>query len=93
MTDYVNVSDNDDSERSDDDKIYAATAVLCCTRFRSPVYFRKRWDSHYLANLAIRERSFKREYRTEPREFDILYDLLSPRLEVNQEMARLAMSN
>ena len=33
---------------------------------RNSALFRKRWDSHYLVNLAVNERSFVSEYRVDP---------------------------
>ncbi len=92
MSEYVNMSDSDDSDNSDDEVIFAVASALCLTKFQGPAEFRKRWDCEYLVNLAIRERSFKRENRMEPREFDILHELFAPRLTVNQGMARLAIS-
>ncbi len=92
ISEYINMSDSDDSESSDDEVMFAVAPALCLTKFRAPAEFRKRWDCKYLVNLAIRERSFKRENRMEPREFTSLHELLVPRLTVNQEMARLAMS-
>ena len=50
-------------------------------RFRSTSFYRKRWDSAYLRNLAERENSFVAEYRLVPRQFDILHEMISPLLE------------
>ena len=57
---------------------------------RSPSLFRKRWDDHYLGNLDVYEDSFVKEYRLNPKAFDILLELLLPRLSVNgMEMQRI----
>ena len=61
-------------------------------RFRSPSFFRERWNCEYLRNLAINEGSFVDEYRLDPGGFDHLLQLLMPALATDQAMAELAMS-
>ena len=57
---------------------------------RSPSLFRKRWDDHYLVNIAVNEDSFVKEHRLNPKAFDILLELLLPRSSVNDKMAEMA---
>ena len=59
---------------------------------RSPSQFRKRWDDQYPVNLAVNEDSLVKEYRLDPKAFDILLELLLPSLTVNEEMAARAMA-
>jgi hypothetical protein len=47
-------------------------------RSRSASFYRKRWDSAYLRDLAERENSFVSEYRLGPKQFDILHEIISP---------------
>jgi hypothetical protein len=44
MSEYVNMSDSDDLDSSDDEVMFAVASALCLTKFRGPVEFRKRWD-------------------------------------------------
>ena len=60
---------------------------------RTSSYFRKRWDSVYLRDLAEKENSFISEYRLSPKLFDTLHEMLFDSLTVNNEMAARAMSN
>jgi hypothetical protein len=60
-------------------------------RFKSPSFFRERWNSEYLRNLAICEGSFVDEYRLDPGGFDHLLQLLMPSLSVNEVLASNAM--
>lgn len=59
---------------------------------RSSAFFRKRWDSEYLMNLAIQENTFVSEYRLDPGGFQILVDMLRPALDVNEDMAGRSMA-
>ena len=46
--------------------VVAVLAIHAAQKVRSPSIFRKRWDSEYLVDLAIRENSFITEYRLNP---------------------------
>ena len=48
-------------------------------------------NSDYLINLASKENSFIKEYRLDPSGFDYLVSLLQPALEIDSNMASLAM--
>lgn len=87
----MNDSSSEESDESDDNLLLVST-LISCVKFRRPSEYRKRWDSEYLVNLAIRENSFKREYRMDPSAFDTLHEILYDKLNKNQDMARLAMS-
>jgi hypothetical protein len=67
--------------------IIAVSAVAVSGKTHSPALFRKRWDSEYLVNLAVRENSFVTEYRLNPSSFSLLHEILYDQLEVNSEMA------
>lgn len=55
---------------------------------RESKFFRRRWDSDYLVDLAEKEGSFVSEYRVDPQGFDILVQLLEPALRRNTIMAK-----
>ena len=58
----INYSKFDKFEDPDEE---LGVASLYCdeTKYRSSAWYRKRWDSEYLVNLAISEGSFTTEYR------------------------------
>jgi len=60
-------------------------------KMRMEHIFRKRWDSDYLRDLAIREGTFLSEYRLDPSSFDLLLQMLSPRISVDEKMECVAM--
>ena len=57
--------------------------LLCkIKRFKSPSFYRERWNCEYLRNLAVQEGSFVAEYRLDPGGFDELVSILEPHLQV-----------
>ena len=56
--------------------------LLKIKRFKSPSFYRERWNSEYLRNLAVQEGSFVAEYRLDPVGFDELVSILEPSLQV-----------
>ncbi len=76
----------------DEEEEMMAIIAFKYKRFKSPSFFRERWRSEYLRNLAINEGSFVDEYRLDPGGFDHLLQMLMPDLNTNQDMADLSMS-
>ena len=71
--------DFDDNASSSDDGVdeWIISYLICDeTVVRGPPLYRKRWDSHYLIDLATRKGSFLAEMRLSPREFEIIHELL-----------------
>ena len=56
--------------------------LLKIKRFKSPSFYRERWNCEYLRNLAVQEGSFVAEYRLDPVGFDELVSILEPSLQV-----------
>lgn len=73
-----------------DDQV--ACAIVLEDARRDSKLFRRRWDSEYLVDLAVKERSFVAEYRVDPGGFDILTELLSQDLSRNETQARNSLS-
>ena len=48
---------------------------------RSAPFYRKRWDTAYLRDLAEREFFVVAEYRLDPRQFDNLHEMISPMID------------
>jgi hypothetical protein len=67
--------------------------IIASLFVRQPSLWRKQWECDYLRNLADAERSFLGEYRMDPASFDILLQLLYPRLDVEMRMARVSMAH
>lgn len=86
------INADDDSESSDDDDILAAFVVVVEDVRRDVKLWRRRWDSSYLVDLAIREGSFVSEYRVDPSGFDILTRLLQNSLMKDQVQAKRSLS-
>lgn len=75
----------------DDDELVVYSVIgESLKQQRRSCLFRKRWDSEYLRELAINEKSFVSEYRLDPGGFDLLHDLLEGQLSVNEQMARVS---
>jgi len=85
---YRMLLDEDPSKRRRVARDEEAVAIALATHFshvpRNKCIFRKRWDSYYLRDLAEKEKSFLSEYRLDPGGFDLLHEMLSPRLTVNE---------
>jgi hypothetical protein len=79
------------SDSSEDDEA-ASVAVLLEGIGRDKKLYRKRWDSEYLRELAIKEGSFLSEYRVDPGGFDILVTLLEKDLTRNEKFAMNSLS-
>ena len=74
----IEEDEKDDKKR----KFIAVFAVLLSIaesskKIHSPAIFRKRWDSDYLINLAIQEKSFITEYRLNLTFFNLLYKIFT----------------
>lgn len=78
-------------DREEDEELINATNLVSI-RKHSTALGRKRWDMEHMVGLALQEGSFVTEYRLTPQGFDILHEMLAGSLEVDQNMAAIAMA-
>ena len=64
--------------------------ILILLKNRSSPIYRSRWNASYIRSLAIEEDAFRSEYGMDVFSFDLLLEMLKPRLSVNQAQSQRA---
>lgn len=82
-----------EDEDEDEEEDFETLCTMLEFNTRASGFFRKRWDSGYLVDLAQKEGSFLAEYRLTPRLFSILHDLIENSIAANLKMESLTLQS